>query len=147
MQARRASKENDWCFISLDAFFACRIGTRQVCEWSTFSYGAIWGGAINELLPSRDMSLFVYWFSAERDTTVEWRSSFWREVKLYSGLSWGNACGKRKFLFRNISYSYRWMHCDGLALPTYSNLATKAALVQGQESQHDLKDILHELFR
>lgn len=39
--------------------------------------------------------------------SVEWRSSFWREVKLYSGLSWGNACGKRKFLFRNISYSYR----------------------------------------
>lgn len=39
------------------------------------------------------------------------------------------------------------MHCDGLALLTYSNLATKAALVQGQESLHDLKDILHELFR
>lgn len=123
--------QGKWLMLHFLRCFLCLQNRHQakVYEWSTFSYGAIWGGAIYELLPSRDMSLFVYWFSAERDTIVEWRSSFWREVKLYSGLSWGNACGKRKFLFRNISYSYRWMHCDGLALPTYSNLATKAALV------------------
>ena len=49
--------------------------------------GPVEAGLFRDLHPSRDITIFVYWFSAERDIMAGWRLSNWREVRFYTAFS------------------------------------------------------------
>lgn len=49
--------------------------------------GPVEAGLFRDLHPSRDIPIFVYWFSAERDIMAGWRLSNWREVRFYTAFS------------------------------------------------------------